>query len=440
MRGSGVPGEVRGLQHIYDHYGSLPWSMLVQPAIRLARDGFVISEDFAKAMDLSTQLYDFLSEDPVWAEDFAPKGRRLQKGEVMTRKRYARTLEAIASQGADAFYTGPIGRAMIDTLQKYNGSMVLKDLEDYQILSRHPVDIKYKGLRIYSCGTPASGAVILSSLKILEGYNESSEDFQDLKVHRMDEATRFGYGKRASFGDPDFVDGLVAFEAEMLSERFAAVTRDKISDHHTLNLSDYDPEGFESLEDHGTSHVVTADASGMAFSLTTTVNLFFGSRLMVPETGIIMNDQMNDFSIPNISNVFGYYPSPANYIRPRKRPLTSISPLIVEHPNGTLHSVFGASGGSRIITTTIQTALHILDSNMSVAEAVTQPRLHDQLIPNIALFDYTYDNATVKSMKARGHNVTWGTVGSSAQALGVVDGRFEAAGEPKQRDSAGLTA
>ena len=435
-----MPGELRGMQYIHDHYGMLSWSTLLQPAIKLARDGFVVSEDFAKAMDLSTQRYDFLTKDPVWAEDFAPRGIRVEKGDVMSRKRYARLLQAIADEGADIFYTGANGMAMIDALQRDNGSMVLKDLEKYQVLSRRPVSIDYKGITVHGCGVPASSSVVLSALKILEGYGDAEKDDHDLRIHRMDEAMRFGYGKRASFGDPYFVDGLAELEAEMLTEKFGVDTRSRISDRHTLNISDYDPEGFESLDDHGTSHVVTADASGMAFSLTTTVNLFFGSRLMVPETGVIMNDEMNDFSIPNVSNFFGYYPSPANYVRPRKRPLTSISPLIAENKNGTLHSVFGASGGSRIITTTLQNALHILDDGMSVAEAVRQPRLHDQLMPNVAIFEESYNAETVNFMKGRGHNVTWGGAGSSAQALRIIDGRFEAAGEPRQKDSAGLTA
>ena len=153
-----------------------------------------------------------------------------------------------------------------------------------------------------------------------------------------------------------------------------------------------------------------------------------------------MNDEMNDFSIPNISNVFGYYPSPTNFILPRKRPLTSISPIIAERKDGTLHSIFGASGGSHIITTTLQNALHILGSGMGVAEAVSQPRLHDQLVPNIAVFEEGYDVDTVNFMKGRGHNVTWAsTAGSSAQAIRIIAGRFEAAGEPRQKDSAGLT-
>ena len=439
---SGVPGEIKGLHYIHKVYGSLPWSTLLQPAIILARDGFIVGSDFAKAMAFTTQVlgYDFLSRDPIWAEDFAPNGTRVGTGDVMTRKRYAHTLEAIAVGGPEAFYEGQLAEATIRALHATNGSMTMEDLANYDVVSKTPVMIEYKGFRLHGCGAPASGAVALSVLKVLEGYEDFGQPHTtNLSTHRLDEAIRFGYGKRASLGDPDFVDSISAYEAGMLNQTFADETRGKISDKHTLNVSDYDPEGFESHENHGTSHIVTADASGMAISMTTTVNLFFGSGVMVPETGVVMNDEMADFSVPNISNVFGYYPSPANYIRPNKRPMSSITPIMVDFANGTLFAVLGASGGSRIITTVIQTALNILERKMTVHEALKQSRLHDQLLPNQVTFEWDYDNSTIDYMIGRSHNVTWGPAGSSAQAIRIVDGRFEAAGEPRQDDSAGLT-
>lgn len=415
--------------------------MVFRPAIKLAREGFVVSTDFHNAMVLTTRFYgyDFLSEDAAWAEDFAPNGTRVGEGDIMTRKRYAHTLEAIAAGGPDVFYKGALAKATVQALRKTNGTMTLEDLADYNVVSRKPVNIDYKKYRVFGCGAPSSGTVALSVLKILEGY-ENFADSDHLSTHRMDEAIRFGYGKRASLGDPDFVESLDAFQAEMLNRTYAAEIRARISDKHTLNISDYDPDGFEDHESHGTSHIVVADASGMAASLTTTVNLFFGSRVMVPETGVIMNDEMADFSVPNISNVFGYYPSPANYVHPNKRSLSSIAPIMAEFANGTLFAVLGASGGSRIITTVVQNALHILDRGMTAHEAVRQPRLHDQLLPNLVTFESDYDNATVEFMRQRGHNVTRGLAGSSAQAIRIEDGVFEAAGEPRQNDSAGLTS
>lgn len=440
---SGIPGEIQGLYKIHEDYGFLSWSTLLQPAISLARDGFIVGSDFAKAMHVTTSYYgyDFLSKEPTWAEDFAPNGTRVGVGDVMTRKRYAHTLERIAAGGPDAFYSGPVAEATVRALQKTNGSMTMEDLANYAVVSRIPVMIDYKSFRLHGCGAPASGAVALSIMKILEGYEDFGQSHtSNLSIHRLDEAIRFGYGKRASLGDPDFVDGITVSEAMILNQTFADETRAKISDKHTLNVSDYNPDGFESHENHGTSHIVTADESGMAISMTTTINLFFGSGVMVPETGVIMNNQMADFSVPNISNVFGYYPSPANYVRPNKRPMSSMSPIMAEFSNGTLFAVFGASGGSRIITAVVQTALNLLDRKMSVYEALKEPRLHDQLLPNQVTFEWDYDNSTVEYMIGRNHNVTWGLAGSSSQAARIINGRFEAAGEPRQVDSAGLTA
>lgn len=442
MHRSGVPGEIKGLHYIHQKYGSLTWSTLLQPAISLARDGFVVGNDFAKAMATTTGYigYDFLSKEPTWAEDFAPNGTRVGAGDIMTRKRYAHTLEAIAVEGPDAFYKGPLAKATVRALHKTNGSMTMEDLEEYSVVSRTPVKIDYKGFRLHGCRAPASGTIALSVMKVLEGYEKFDQSHtMNLSTHRLDEAIRFGYGKRASLGDPDFVDGITAYEAELLNQTFADGTRARISDKHTLNVSDYDPEGFESHEDHGTSQVAVADVSGMAISMTTTVNLFFGSGVMVPETGVIMNDEMADFSVPNISNVFGYYPSPANYVRPKKRPMSSITPIMAEFANGTLFAVLGASGGSRIITTVIQTALNIIERKMTVHEALKQPRFHDQLLPNQVTFEWDYDNSTVDFMVGRSHNVTWGLAGSSSQAIRISNGHFEAAGEPRQDDSAGLT-
>ena len=186
---------MRGLHYIHQRYGQLEWSRLLEPAIRLARDGFEVSRDFATAMDLSTQSFDFLTHDPAWAEDFVPQGRRLQHGDIMTRTRYARMLESVSRLGAAAFYDGLIAEATVEAVRNKNGTMELSDLRDYDIVSRPPVKISYNGFNIYSTGAPSSGAVILSILKIMEGYNQSTEESCHLKTHRMDEAMRFGYGK-----------------------------------------------------------------------------------------------------------------------------------------------------------------------------------------------------------------------------------------------------
>jgi gamma-glutamyltranspeptidase/glutathione hydrolase len=382
----------------------------------------------------------FLVEDPSWAVDFAPTGTRVKLGDTMTRKRYADTLEAIAKGGADAFYEGPIAEATIRALQASNGTMTLEDLRDYRVAVRRPVQINYRGHKLTSSNAPSSGVVALSALNIMSGYEGfGDESSRNLTTHRLNEAMRFAYGQRTKLADPSFVEGLEEFTRNMITPETGAEVRSRIDDVRAQNVSAYNPDNWESLDTPGTSHLVAADASGMAISLTTTVNLLFGSRLTVPETGVIMNDEMNDFSIPGVSDAFGYAPNPANFIRPGKRPLSSISPVIAETPEGKLLFAVGAAGGSRITSSTIQNVIHLIDEEQGIAAALARPRLHDQLIPAVTTFEWAYDNATVAYLASVGHNVSWVAPGqSAAQGLKLnLNGTFEAAGEPRQKNSGG---
>jgi gamma-glutamyltranspeptidase/glutathione hydrolase len=446
---SGVPGEVRGLQRLHENYGKLPWATVLKPAVKVAREGWRVNEDLVKYMASATSgnlTSNFLVNDLEFALDFAPKGRLLKLNETITRKRYANTLETIANEGPDAFYSGPIAAATIRALQANNGTMTLQDLKNYTVAIRKPSTISYRDYKLTACSAPSGGEVALTVLKIMEGYNSVGDPSNiNLTTHRLDESMKFAYGMRANLGDPLFLKGIDQYQEDMISSSVAAQVRSKIDDYRTFNVSYYDPKGLESLETPGTSHIVTADASGMAVTLTTTVNLLFGSRLVVPETGVIMNNEMNDFSIPGVSNAFGYIPSPANYVRPGKRPLSSISPVIVEHANSSslidaFYVAIGAAGGSRIITATIQNLLHILDGNMTTAQALAQPRIHDQLVPATVSFEYAFDNATTAYMTQLGANVTWIAPGqSTAQGLRrLSNGTFEAAGEPRQVNSGGF--
>lgn len=437
---SGVPGELRGIEYLHTKYGLLPWKDVMAPAISVARYGFEVTADTVRYI-ATTSNNGFLTDDPSWAMDFAPNGTLVGLGDILTRKRYADTLELISEEGADAFYTGAIAQATIAALQASNGTMTMEDLANYTVEIREPASISYRGYKLHSCSAPSGGEVALATLNIVNGYEGFGDPTMvNLTTHRLDEAMRWAYGMRTNLGDPSFVANMTEYQAAMLSDETAAEVRSKISDFATYNVSYYNPKGLESLPDNGTSHVVTADASGMAVSLTTTVNTLFGSRIMVPETGVIMNNEMNDFSIPGTSNAFGYIPSEANYIVPGKRPLSSISPTIVEDADGKLFFVAGSAGGSRIITATVQIVHHAIDQNMTSLEALTEPRLHDQLSPNTVSFEYAYDNSTTAFMASLGHVVTWVAPGqSTAQALRVLpNGTFEAAGEPRQLASGGF--
>jgi gamma-glutamyltranspeptidase/glutathione hydrolase len=446
---SGVPGELRGLQHLHENYGKLPWSTVLQPAVKVSREGWTVNQDLVNYMESATAgqnaSTNFLLNDPEFAIDFAPRGHLLKVNETITRKRYADLLETIAHEGPDAFYEGPLAESLINAIQAKNGTMTLDDLKNYTVAIRKPSTIDYRGYKLTACSAPSGGEVALASLKIMEGYSGVGDPATiNLTTHRLDESMRFAYGMRAELGDPLFLDGIDEYQEQMISAKTAAEVRAKISDTKTFDVSYYDPKGLESLETPGTSHVVSADATGLAITLTTTVNLLFGSQVVVPETGLILNNEMNDFSIPGTTNAFGFIPSPANFIRPGKRPLSSIAPVIVERPNATtgadaLYIAVGAAGGSRIITATIQNLIHMLDGELSAPEALARPRIHDQLVPAQVRFEYSFDNATTAYFKELGANVTWAMAGSVAAALRrLPNGTFEAAADPRLFYSGGF--
>ncbi|KAI9047506.1 hypothetical protein LZ554_008223 [Drepanopeziza brunnea f. sp. 'monogermtubi'] len=440
---SAVPGELRGLEYIHKKYGSIPWKKLVQPSIKLARFGFPVTSDLVSYMGSST----FMVTDPTWAIDFAPNGTRLGLGDTMTRKRYADMLETVAKEGPNAFYYGAQAAATIQALQADQGTMSVADLANYTVVSRSVAHITYRGFKINTGVAPSGGSVVSSIMKIIEGYDMSSPSKINESTHYLNEAMRFAYGQRTQLGDPAFFANLTAYQEGMYSDETAALVRSMIMPNATLDVAAYNPDGYQILSDDGTSATVSADNSGLTIAMTSTINTIFGSRLMVPETGVIMNNEMNDFSIPNTTNAFGYIPTEANFIRPFKRPLSSIAPTIVEYPTGEVYICHASAGGSRIITEVAQHLWHTLDQNMTSAQALAQPRMHDQLSPNVASFEYGsdrsglagYSNQTTAYIASTGAAINFVAVGgSTAQGLRILpNGTFEAAGEPRQLDSAG---
>jgi gamma-glutamyltranspeptidase/glutathione hydrolase len=439
---SGVPGEVRGLEYIHSKYGRLPWRDLFAPAVQVAREGFLVGEDLERCINAtlasSSDQLDFFTQDASWALDFAPNGIRARRGDTIFRKRYADTLELIGLHGPNAFYHGPIAERVSHAT---NGSITLQDLRQYSVRHLSTANTTYKDYRLFSTVAPSSGAIALSMLKIVEGFdNFFSHDMVNLSTHRLVESMKFAYGQRTKLGDPSFVPGLDEYQANILSDEVAKRERDKISDKGTLDMDAYNPDGFDLPSSHGTSHIVTTDQTGLSISLTTTINLLFGSQLMDLQTGIIMNDVMNDFSIPGVPNEYGYAPSPANFVRPGKRPLSSTTPVFVEDLAGNLRLVIGAAGGSLIISSTVQSIINVLDQGMPIAEALQHPRLHDQLIPNQTGFESGYDTGVISFLAERGHNVTLmpSTLSAVQGIIRRLDGTFDVASEPRQKDSGGF--
>lgn len=438
---AGVPGELRGLELAHHRSGRLPWKTVVHPAAHVARHGFEVTEDLVRYMDAAVGYakWNFLVEDPSWAIDFAPQGTLVKFGDIMTRKRYADVLDAVAEGGAEVFYTGAVANYTIAALQADNGTMTLEDLADYEAIIRPSINMTYRGYKLFSSGAPSSGAVCLSTLKTMETYDTEDTKHGNLTLHRFIESMRFAYGAHQQLGDPAYVNDIAVLEEVMLSAAGANATRAHISDKTSRPVEHYLANPYYSQGSQGTSHIVAVDASGMAVSSTTTVNTLFGNLIMVPETGVIMNNEMNDFSIPGKTNEFGYAPAPANFIRPGKRPLSSITPVIVERADGSLYVSVGAAGGSRIISSTTQVVWRILEQGLNMTAAMAEPRFHDQLMPNTVTLETAFDKHSAADMVERNHNVTWVRPGGSAvQGVKITADGFEAVGEPRQKNSGGL--
>ncbi|KAF8308059.1 gamma-glutamyltranspeptidase [Clavulina sp. PMI_390] len=446
----GVPGELRGLELLHQKYGKLPWKTLFEPAIKLARDGFVIQGQLAGAIaEYNTTI---LSE-PAWAAVFAPNGTTLKQGDTAYRPTFAKTLETIAVKGVDVFYEGPMANYTVTAARAAGGIISLADLKGYKALVRTPTNINYRGYKVTSTVAPSSGTVLLSALNILSGYQPTTvtdatqpggKRDSNVTAHILVESMKFAYGQRTVLGDPAFVSNVSSLELAYLTPKVGAEIRAKLPLNHTGDGTLYDPSGYSILTDSGTSQMTIADSDGMVISLTTTVNLYFGSLIMVPETGIVLNDEMDDFSSPGSSNSFGYIATPANYIVPGKRPLSSMSPTIVEDSHGNFVFATGAAGGSRIITANFQVLHHHLDEGLTVLEALSSPRLHDQISPNATTVEYAgtgvpgYPNSTVSYLAALGHNIQYVATGvsiSHAVSYDPSTKKFDAASDPRMPGS-----
>ncbi len=385
-------------------YGVLPWERLFAPSVQLARNGWKINRRLASSIQGSAA--DLLA-DPALKTIFAPYGTLLKEGDLIKRSIFADTLEEIGKKGVDVFYNGRIAVQLIKTITERGGIMTFQDLSSYKPIFEVPLLGTYRGATIVTAPPPASGAVLLSLLNILEHYDGLNLN-DPLDSHRMVEAFKHGYSQRGYYGDPS--DPIYRNISEITRYFTQKITSDyvakRIDDSKTFPTAYYEPV-FDVLENHGTMHISILTADGEAVALTSTVNLSFGSKIMDPFTGIFLNDEMDDFSIPGVSNGFGLAPSPYNYIHPGKRPLSSSVPTIVIQ-NKKPVIVTGASGGSQIITATLQSIVRMLDMDLDPHTAIHSPRLHHQLLPESAFVEATASEAVIKGLESKGHKVLVG--------------------------------
>uniref|UniRef100_UPI00358ECECC glutathione hydrolase 1 proenzyme isoform X1 n=1 Tax=Myxine glutinosa TaxID=7769 RepID=UPI00358ECECC len=418
-----VPGEIRGYALAHKRHGQLPWSRLFQEAIELAETGVKVGRALAGAL---IEKETIIESTPSFCEVFCNKnGKILKENDIVKYPKLANTFRII-SEDPDAFYTGTLASDIVDDISKAGGIITLKDLKNYEtVLVENPDEITLGDYKIISPPAPGSGAVLALILNILKGYNITRKDFDNnerkaLTYYRIVEAFKFAFAKRTELGDPKFLN-ITELVKNMTSPDFAEHLRRKINDSSTQPLEYYEPS-FVPMNDAGTSHMAVLTKDGSAVSATSTINSYFGAKVRSSSLGIIYNDEMDDFSSPYIINSYDVYPSSANFIKPGKRPLSSMVPtIIVDKRTDRVKMVVGASGGTKITTATALVIIHALWFKHDVGISVEQARLHNQLMPNATKVEPGMDKVVIDGLLQRGGQVSQVDALATVQAI-VCDG------------------
>lgn len=395
---AGIPGQAAAFVHLSERYGRLPLARTLAPAIRLARDGFPVEDHYRT---LAGYRVDVLNRYPEAASIFLRDGKIPEAGTTIRQPDLAKVLQAIADQGFDGFYRGPLAKKMVSGVREAGGIWTLEDLENYRVKERPPIIGEYRGARIVSAPPPSSGGlVMMETLNILSNFN-GGEISKDLLPHLAVEAMRRGYQDRARYmGDPDFVDMPVG---KLVSKSYAKARAAGIElDKATPSASLGDPVTVE--EGFHTTHLSVLDGEGNRVAATLSINLPFGSAFVPPGTGVLLNNEMDDFSAkPGSPNAYGLVGSKANAIAPGKRPLSSMTPTFVEMKDGV--AILGTPGGSRIISMVLLGVLEAVDGK-PVEDWVSRVRFHHQYLPDEVEVEPDFlDTAEARGLALRGHTL-----------------------------------
>jgi len=429
---AGVPGTVAGLLHAHKKFGKLPLEQVIQPAIDLAEQGFPVSHDLADKL----ARYQHLKKNPATLSAYyKPDGSSYQAGELLSQPDLAWSLRQIKQQGKKAFYQGEIAKRLVAEMNKHQGLITLSDLANYKVVERTPVRGQYRGHEIISMPPPSSGGVhIIQMLNTLEpfplkqwGYANSSS------IHHMTESMKQAYADRSLYlGDPDYVSvPISALTSKAYGQHLSkGIKPDQAQPSSAIRPGLKIPE-----ESRDTTHYSIIDAEGNAVANTYTLNFSFGSGITVPGTGILLNNEMDDFAAkPGVPNAFGLLGGEANKIEPGKRPLSSMTPTFVFR-HGQPWLVTGSPGGSRIITTTLQVIINLIDHGMNLAEAVHAPRFHHQWQPDTLMLEPGFSQDTLQALQAKGQITKQVNTMGSAQSV-LWDGqRFFGAADPRRPDA-----
>ncbi len=448
----GVPGSVAGLVRALQDYGTLSLEQVIAPAIQLAENGFIVSAVLAEQFSLQrthlgrwrgTREIFFKHKDPsnttcTLSECPLDSLTTYRAGERLIQKDLANTLRLIAQQGAAGFYQGTVAQKIVAELNLDGQALSLKDLQDYRVVQREAVHGTYRGFDVYSMPAPSSGGVhLIQMLNLLERYPLAQYGAGSAQVlHLIAESARLAYADRAEhLGDPDFVKvpqkGLVA--KKYADELAGKIKLDRATPSATVKPGQ--PQAFESDQ---TTHFSVMDAAGNVVSCTYTLNLNFGSGIVARGTGVLLNNEMDDFSIkPGVPNAFGLIGGDANAIAPGKRPLSSMTPVIVSGPEGPMLAT-GSPGGARIITTVLQNLINIIDFKMNIAEAIAAPRMHHQWLPDFLRLERGFSPDTVVLLKNMGHEVRIMPTMGRVQTVQRQSNLFWGASDPRNPDGAAL--
>ena len=423
---AGVPGSVAGLTAAHQRMGRLPFDSVIAPAIRLAREGFVVDEYRSESIQSDSAR---LAMFPASAASFLPGGRAPAPGSKLVQPDLATTLEAIRREGASGFYQGRVADLIVAEMERGGGLISHEDLARYQAIWREPVTIRYRGHTIYSMPPASSGGVTMGEiLNIVEGYDPLPPFGTPALMHREAEAMRRAFTDRnAHLGDPGYVDNPVE---RLLSKDYAASLRRQIGERASPTPR------FEPAAAGGssTTHYSVVDAEGNAVSCTTTLNNSYGSAVTVTGAGFLLNDEMDDFATaPGKPNMYGLVQGEANAIAPGKRMLSAMTPSIVLDPSGQLHLVVGTPGGPRIITMVYHVISNVIDHRMPLADAVTAPRVHHQALPDsIRVERGGFTRTTLDSLRARGHAISEGGYWGDVEAIIRTPSGWQGVSDPRR--------